>query len=78
MVLPGAQQSPEGSEQSASAGQPRMRIGQRNPSRASSGRSGRARSATPALERASSDTLSAEEEGAPAAKPAGMALLLTL
>lgn len=63
--------SPEGSEQSGSAG-PRVRTGQRNPSRASSGRSGRTRSATPAQERAASAELSADEEAGPG-KPAGKA-----
>lgn len=64
--------SPEASEQSGSAG-PRMRTGQRNPSRASSGRSERARSATPAQDvPTASDTLSAEDKPAQG-KPQGMA-----
>ncbi len=50
-----------------------MRTGQRNPSRASSGRSERARSATPARELpAASDALSAEEKPAQG-KPQGVA-----
>ena len=67
--------SPEGSEQSGSAG-PRVRTGQRNPSRASSGRSGRTRSATPAQERAASAELSAGEEAGPG-KPAGISQTCT-
>ena len=50
-----------------------MRTGQRNPSRASSGRSERARSATPARDLlAASDTVSAEEKPAQG-KPQGTA-----
>ena len=51
-----------------------MRTGQRNPSRASSARSGRPRSASPAQEPVASDGVSAEAHP-PAGRPAGAAHL---